>query len=235
MSARAALLAGFAAILVGALPAAPARADVYTDAANVFRNTDAAAPFFSGSYGYAVFPTVGKGGFILAGGYGKGRVFVDGRPTGDTTVTLASLGFQVGGQAFTEIIFFEDERAFREFSQGGFEFGAQVNATVIKANAQATTSTAGSQAGASGGTKDVEATSPGYYKGMAVFIIATGGLMFEASVGGQRFTYKPLGADGEVASAETKEPAAETQNRAPARSESAANGELAPGNPINDL
>ncbi len=183
--------------LISLLPL-QATADNYSDAANAFRNTEAAAPFFSRSYGYAVFPTVGKGGFILAGGYGRGRVFVAGDPVGDTTLTQASVGFQVGGQAYTQIIFFEDERAFREFSQGGFEFSGQVNATVIKANAQATTSTAGSTAGASGGLDDVESVSPGYYKGMAVFIIATGGLMFEASVGGQRFTYKPIsqGVDG---------------------------------------
>lgn len=172
-----------------------AAADNYSDSANAFRNTEAAAPFFSRSYGYAVFPTVGKGGFILAGGYGRGRVFVAGDPVGDTTLTQASLGFQVGGQAYTQIIFFEDERAFREFSQGGFEFGGQVNATVIKANAQATASTTGSTAGASGGVEDSEIVSPGYYKGMAVFIIATGGLMFEASVGGQRFTYRPIAQD----------------------------------------
>lgn len=182
-------------IVVGSLFAflpLAATADNYTDAADAFRNTEAAAPFFSESYGYAVFPTVGKGGFILAGGYGRGRVFVGGAPVGDTTLTQASIGFQIGGQAFTQIIFFEDRRAFREFSEGGFEFGGQVNATVLRANAQASASTAGNTAGASGGLDDVESVSPGYHKGFAVFIIATGGLMFEASVGGQRFTYRPL-------------------------------------------
>lgn len=185
------IVSAFLASLVAFLPLRAA-ADNYSEAANAFRNTEAAAPFFSRSYGYAIFPTVGKGGFILAGGYGRGRVFVAGDPVGDTTLTQASVGFQVGGQAYTQIIFFEDERAFREFSRGGFEFSSQVNATVIKANAQATVSTAGSTAGASGGIDDVESASPGYYKGMAVFIIATGGLMFEASVGGQRFTYRPI-------------------------------------------
>lgn len=180
------------AVLVSVGASVSARADVYTDAANVFRNAKASAPYFSGSYGYAVFPTVGKGGFILAGGYGRGRVFVAEDPVGDTTLTQASVGFQIGGQAYTQIIFFEDERAFREFSEGGFEFSGQVNATVIKASAQATAGTAGSTAGASGGTDDIESVSPGYYKGMAVFIVATGGLMFEASVGGQRFSYKPI-------------------------------------------
>lgn len=180
-------------ILVGLMAGScPAAADQYADAATVFRNTDAASPFFSRSYGYAIFPTVGKGGFILAGGFGKGRVFVAGDPVGETTLTQATIGFQIGGQAFTQIIFFEDERAYREFTQGGFEFGGQVNATVIKANAQATASTTGSTAGASGGVDEVDTVSPGFYKGMAVFIVATGGLMFEASVGGQHFTFQPI-------------------------------------------
>ena len=180
------------ASLLTALAPGYAVADVYSEATNNFRNTKAAAPFFADSYGYAIFPTVGKGGFILAGGYGRGKVFVAGDPVGNTTLTQASVGFQVGGQAYSQIIFFEDQRAFREFSRSGFEFGAQVNATVLRANAQASTSTAGSTAGASGGPDDVKSASPGYYKGMAVFIIATGGFMVEASVGGQRFSYKPI-------------------------------------------
>ncbi len=182
----------FFIMLIAFMSAAQVRADQYADAADLFRNTAAANPFFEHSYGYAIFPTVGKGGFILAGGYGRGRVFVAGDPVGDTTLTQASVGFQIGGQAYTQIIFFQDERAFREFARGGFEFGGQVNATVIVANVQATASTAGSSAGASGGIKDVEAASAGYYKGMAVFLIATGGLMFEASVGGQKFKYRPI-------------------------------------------
>jgi lipid-binding SYLF domain-containing protein len=189
MSAR---VFSLASILALCLSTPAALADQFSDAANLFRNTETAQPFFDHAYGYAIFPTVGKGGFILAGGFGKGRVFVAEDPVGDTTLTQASFGFQIGGQAYTQIIFFEDERAFREFSEGSFEFNGKVNATVIKASAHATTGTAGSTAGASGGVDDVENVSPGYYKGMAVFIIATGGLMFEASVGGQRFSYRPI-------------------------------------------
>lgn len=192
MSARLTLILSLKCLLVLMITPAAARADVYSDAANLFRSTEAASPYFPRSYGYAIFPTVGKGGFILAGGYGRGRVFVAGDPVGDTTLTQATLGFQIGGQAYTQIIFFEDERAFREFSAGGFEFGGQVNAMVIRANAQGTAGTTGSTAGASGGTSEVESLSPGYYKGMAVFIIGTGGLMLEASIGGQRFTYQPI-------------------------------------------
>lgn len=185
------LVSGFIAGLFGLLLALQVQADTYSAAADLFRNAPASQPFFADSYGYAIFPTVGKGGFILAGGYGKGKVFVAGDPVGTTTLTQASVGFQIGGQAYTQIIFFEDKRAFSEFTRGNFEFGGQVNATVIVANAQATASTAGSGATASGGRKDVE-NAGGYYKGMAVFIIATGGLMLEASVGGQKFSYKAI-------------------------------------------
>lgn len=166
-------------------------ADKFTDAADLFRNAGASAPFFDDAYGYAIFPTVGKAGFILGGGRGTGRVYVAGDPVGETTLTQLTIGFQAGAQAHSQIIFFQDDRAFREFAQGNFEFSGQVNATVITASAQATAATTGAGAGASGGRKDAEVKG-GYYKGMAVFIITTGGLMLEASVGGQKFSYRPI-------------------------------------------
>ena len=107
-------------------------------------------------------------------------------------MTQVTVGFQLGGQAFSQIIFFQDKRAFDEFTGGNFEFGAQVAAVAITAAASAETSTTGTSAGASGGSKNATTTSAGYYKGMAIFTIAKGGLMYEASVGGQKFNYKPL-------------------------------------------
>ena len=96
---------------------------------------------------------------------------------------------QLGGQAFSQIIFFEDERSFKEFTSGNFEFGAQASAVAITAAASASAGTTGGSAGASGGKKD--ATTAGkYYKGMAIYTIAKGGLMYEAAVGGQKFSYK---------------------------------------------
>ena len=176
------------------LAAAPARADQYTDAADLFRNAQASGEFFDSSYGYAIFPTVGKGGFIIAGGYGRGRVFVAGDPVGDTTLVQGTIGLQVGGQAFTQIIFFQDERAFREFSSGSFEFGGAINATVINQSVAGTAGTGGATSGRVRGVANVE-NAGGFHKGMAVFLIATGGLMFEASVGGQRFSYSPIAQD----------------------------------------
>ncbi len=162
----------------------------YADTIKVFKNAGESGSFFSKSYGYAVFPTIGKAGFVVGGAYGDGRVYERGKHVGDTSVTQLSVGFQLGGQAYSQIVFFEDKRAFDEFTSGNFEFGAQASAVAITAGASAGTSTAGSSAGASGGKND--ATTVGqYYKGMAVFTVAKGGLMYEASVGGQKFSYKP--------------------------------------------
>lgn len=102
-----------------------------------------------------------------------------------------TIGFQLGGQAFSQMVFFQDARAFKEFTGGEFEFGAQAGAVAITAGVQAAATTAGSSAGASGGKKDAT-TEGSYHKGMAIFTVARGGLMYEASVGGQKFSYTPL-------------------------------------------
>jgi lipid-binding SYLF domain-containing protein len=160
----------------------------YEDAIKTFKNAGESGNFFGKSYGYAVFPTIGKAGMGIGGAYGKGRVYVGGKHVGDTSMTQVTLGFQLGGQAYSQIIFFEDKRAADEFTSGNFEFGANATAVAITAGASAGATTTGSSAGASGGKND--ATTVGqYYKGMAVFTVAKGGLMFEASIGGQKFSY----------------------------------------------
>lgn len=171
-----------------------AYADRYSEAADLFRAAQASAPFFDSAYGYAVFPRVAKVGFVLGGARGAGRVFVNGEPVGQSVVTQLSVGLQAGAQAHSQIIFFQDERAFEEFASGSLEFGGQMNATVITANAQAAAGTQGTGAAVSGGRRDARVAG-GYYKGMAVFVIATGGLMLEMSLGGQRFTYTPFSAE----------------------------------------
>lgn len=185
---KSAMLALAASVLV----TGPAFADKYSDTVQLFKDAGESASFFGKSYGYAVFPTIGKGGLGVGGAYGEGRVYEKGRHVGDTKMTQLSIGFQAGGQGYSQIIFFEDKRALDEFRSGNFEFGANVNAVVITAAASGQASTAGSSAGASGGKKD--ATTVGqYHKGMAVFQIVKGGLMYEASVSGQKFSYKPVG------------------------------------------
>lgn len=173
-----------------ALSFASAFADEYADTIKVFRNAGGSGRFFGNSYGYAVFPTIGKGGVGLGGAYGTGRVYAKGAYVGDTSMTQVTVGFQLGGQAYSEIIFFRDQQSFHTFTSGNFEFGAQASAVAITAGASAQASTGGSGASASG-TQQHAATAGGYQNGMAVFSVAKGGLMYEASIGGQKFSYKP--------------------------------------------
>jgi lipid-binding SYLF domain-containing protein len=181
----------FALLLLLIVPISHAWADEYTDTINVFRNAGESGDFFNKSYGYAVFPTIGKGGIGIGGAYGKGRVYAGGNHVGDTSMTQLTVGFQLGGEAYSQIIFFEDERAFNEFTSGNFEFSATASAVAITAGASAAATTTGSSAGASGGKNDATTKGAGFYKGMAVFTVAKGGLMYEASIGGQKFSYTP--------------------------------------------
>ena len=175
-----------------ALAAVPALADEYDDTIALFKTAGESATFFNKSHGWAVFPTIGKGGLGVGAAHGSGRVYEQGKYVGDTKMTQLSVGLQAGGQAFSQIIFFQDKRALNEFTSGNFEFEATAQAVAITAAAGATTSTTGNTAGASGGKKD--ATTVGvFHKGMAVFTVAKGGLMYQAAVGGQKFSYKPKG------------------------------------------
>lgn len=126
--------------------------------------------FFEQAYGYAVFPTVGKGGIGIGGAYGSGVLFRRGRPIGSTSLTQLTIGFQLGGQAYSEIIFFRDGRALERFKKGNFALDAQVSAVAVTAGA---------------------AANVNYSHGVAVFTMAKGGLMYEATVGGQKFSYDP--------------------------------------------
>ena len=126
---------------------------------------------------------------FVGAAHGKGHVYRQGKNVGNTSMTQLSVGFQAGGQTYSEIIFFQDQRAFDEFTSGNFSFSGNESAVVITAGASASAGTGGSTAGASGGKKD--ATTAGeYQEGVAVFTIAKGGLMYDASVSGQKFAYK---------------------------------------------
>lgn len=173
------------------IPATAASADEYQDTIKVFKGAGESAGFFKSSYGYAVFPTIGKAGLGIGAAHGKGRVYEKGKYIGDTSMTQGTIGFQAGAQAFSQIIFFQDARALKEFTGGNFEFSAEAQAVAITAAAGAQASTTGSSAGASGGRHD--ATTVGkYQKGMATFTVAKGGLMYQATIGGQKFSYAPV-------------------------------------------
>jgi lipid-binding SYLF domain-containing protein len=171
-----------------------AHAGSYSDTIAIFKNAGASGTFFARSYAYAVFPTVGSGALGVGGAYGKGRVYVHGTYVGDATLGQVSVGFQAGGKAYSQIIFFEDKRALDEFESGNFEFGADASVVAVTAGANAGAATNGANSGVSAGQND--ATTHGIYqKGMAVFTVAKGGLMFSASIAGQKFTYSPRGSN----------------------------------------
>jgi len=175
------------------LISAPAWADEYSDAINVYKNAGESATFFNKCYGYAIFPTIGKGGLGVGAAHGNGRVYEGGKYVADTAMTQVTVGLQAGGQAFSQIIFFENKAAFDQFASGNFEFGAGVSAVAIKSGASGSVGTTGATASASSGSgKTGAGTSSKYRKGMAVFTIAKGGLMYEATLGGQKFSYKPV-------------------------------------------
>jgi lipid-binding SYLF domain-containing protein len=172
-----------------ALVAATALADSYDSALKSFRDAGQSAAFFKRSYGYAIFPTIGKAGLVIGGAHGDGKVYVGGGYVGDSTLTRLSLGFQAGGQAYSQIIFFENKRAFDKFTGRDFEFSAGASAVLITAGATAEAGTAGASASASATRKN--ATTTGRYEnGMVVFNIVKGGAMYEASLGGQHYKYK---------------------------------------------
>lgn len=160
------------------------------DTVNTFKKSADVSRFFKSAYGYAVFPTIGKGGVGFGGAYGEGSVYKRGKKTGTTSMTQVTFGFQLGGQAFSEIIFFKDKASYDAFTQGNFEFSAQASAVAINVGANAKTSTTGTSAGATANSEKQE--QKGFYQnGMATFTYTKGGLMYEAALGGQKFSFTP--------------------------------------------
>lgn len=127
--------------------------------------------FFESAAGYAVFPKVGKGGIGVGGAHGKGLVIVGDKAVGKTSLSQLTIGLQLGGQVYQQFIFFKDETALDNFQRGNFEFGAQASAVAVTLGASA----------------DAD-----YDKGVAVFTNVSGGLMYEATISGQKFKYESL-------------------------------------------
>ena len=161
---------GWMLILSLGLISAPVLADDYDTTIALFKNSGQTAAFFKKSYGYAVFPTIGKGGVGVGGAHGKGRVYEKGKYVGDTSMTQLTIGLQLGGQTYSEVIFFKDKAALDKFKGGDYEVAAGASAIALK----------------DGVSKAAE-----YNNGVAIFTMGTGGLMFEASVGGQKFSFEP--------------------------------------------
>jgi lipid-binding SYLF domain-containing protein len=168
-------------------------ADKNEVAIQAFRDAGAGS-YIDASYGYAVFPSIGKAGLLVGGAHGKGAVYREGNVIGKSTMTQVSLGIQFGGQVYKQIVFFEDARSMREFTSGDFEFSGQAAAVALNSGASAEISTGGggrvSVTAANGESTEVD--SAGFVDGMAVFTLSQGGFMVEVSIGGQRFSYEPL-------------------------------------------
>ncbi len=149
-----------------------------------FMESAVVAKYHKSAYAYAIFPTIGKGGFGIGAAHGTGGVYRGGNKTGSVSMTQISIGFQLGGQAYRQVIYLQDKRAFKEFTSGEFEFGAQAEAIAITASAGAKIGTEGTSASTS--EKQAEAK---YHKGIVVFTMTKGGLMYQAALGGQKYDY----------------------------------------------
>lgn len=142
------------------------------EAVALFKQTDSSLEeWFDNAYGYAVFPSVGKGGVGVGGAHGKGLVYKEGEAVGRTSLTQFTVGFQLGGQVYQQVIFFEDRASYENFTGGNFELSAQASAIAAAAGVAANAT---------------------YRYGVAIFTLGKTGLMYEASVGGQKFSFSPI-------------------------------------------
>ena len=139
--------------------------------AELLRTDPSMQRFFDSASGWVIIPTVGKGAVGIGGARGTGLLYEAGDPTHEVTLSQLTIGFQWGGQAYSEFIFFKDEGALNHFKRGNFELGAQASAVAVRTGAS------------------VDAN---YSNGVAIFTSVKGGLMYEASVGGQKFKVKAL-------------------------------------------
>jgi lipid-binding SYLF domain-containing protein len=170
---------GGLALIIGAAVALPAEAQKQKDLdrveeamATMIEKDAGMVDWFSSSYAYAVFPNVGKGGIGIGGAHGNGIVYRGGTPVGKSELKQVTVGLQLGGQKFIEVVFFKDKTAFDDFTRENYEFGAQASAVAFSASASADLA---------------------YNGGVAIVTMAEGGLMYEATVGGQKFEYEAYG------------------------------------------
>ena len=163
------LVAGFVGDALAADKKAELTAEVIAAKTELLKKDEGLKDIFEKARGYVIFPSVAKGGLGVGAARGTGQLLEKGKAMGETKLTQVSIGFQAGGQAYIEVIFFEDQTSLDNFKKGNFEFSAQVSAVAVTA----------------GVSKNAK-----YEKGIMVLTLAKGGLMYEASVGGQKFKYE---------------------------------------------
>jgi lipid-binding SYLF domain-containing protein len=151
------------------------RSQLHSDASTAFdgfkQKDPSLSQFMDGAYGYAIFPDIGKGAAGVGGAYGRGEVYEQANRVGYADLTQGTVGVALGGQEFSELLVFQNKYALEQFKGGNLEFAAQVSAVAVNAGA---------------------AAQAKFQNGVAVFVDVKGGLMGEASIGGQKFTYQPL-------------------------------------------
>ncbi len=162
-----------------------------SETVELFQGIPQVAPYFESAYGYAVWPRIGRGGLGIGASRGRGQVYVNGQMTGFSTHTEISIGLQAGGQAYRQIIFFRDAEAYNEFTRDSFEFDAQAQAVAVTASAEAGAGTTGARSTAGAGGPNT-AAGGGYTDGMQIFTMAEGGLMYKATIAGQRYNFEPV-------------------------------------------
>jgi lipid-binding SYLF domain-containing protein len=186
MRLRAVLIA--AALLATSNLALAQKPEDVAKAIEIFKGIPQVAPYFGNAYGYAVWPRIGRGGLGIGGARGKGQVYLGGKVTGVSTLTDVTFGAQAGGQAYRQVIFFENKAAYDKFTGGKFEFDASASAVAVTASANASAGTQGASTAAGAGNPNTGAAK-GYVNGMQTFTMAEGGLMYAATIGGQRYNF----------------------------------------------
>jgi len=170
--------------------AAQAEGDKYQEAITSFKQSPQSTKFFDRSYGYVIFPEVGKAGLIVGGEHGDGQVYEKGKLVGTASLTQISVGVQAGAKEYAEIIFFETKLDFDRFRAGEFQLEGNAEATAATLNASASAGTDANTAAAST-TRNNAATAGAFNKGLAIFTITRGGLMAGVAVAGQKIKFKP--------------------------------------------
>jgi lipid-binding SYLF domain-containing protein len=180
-----------AALLATSSIALAQKVEDQSETINLFKGIPQVAPYFTSSYGYAVWDRIGRGGLGIGGARGRGQVYAGGKVTGFATLTDITFGAQAGGQAYRQVIFFENKAAYDKFTAGKFEFDASASAVAVTASAQASAGTQGASSSAGAGNPNTGAAK-GYVNGMQTFTMAEGGLMYAATIGGQRYNFKAV-------------------------------------------
>ena len=179
-----------AAVLATSNVALAQEVEDLSETIELFKGIPQVGPYFESAYGYAVWKRIGRGGLGIGGATGRGQVYAGGQVTGFSRLMDITIGAQAGGQAYRQIIFFENKAAYDKFTGGKFEFDASASAVAVTASAQASAGTQGTSSSAGAGKQTGAAV--GYVNGMQTFTMAEGGLMYAATIGGQRYNFDPL-------------------------------------------